>query len=232
MGTDAGAETGPYGVLERDSGSRSRQAVAEELFTAHYPKLAGWVRRLVDDDETAHEIASEAFVRLLSKWTSPDKLESPQSYLYMIATNLVRDHWRKMERERRAFSKAAAGSDAEPFSDPSQDVDVRALLAALPDRLREPFLLHYYGGFGVREIAAQLKKPEGTIKADLFHARARLKELLASGTGPMPVQRSAGASGKASDAAGDASDAAGNASDAAGKEGRGGRRGLRRTNAG
>src|ERR1700722_16077460 len=50
LGTDAGAETGPYGVLERDSGSRSRQAVAEELFTAHYPKLAGWVRRLVDDD--------------------------------------------------------------------------------------------------------------------------------------------------------------------------------------
>ena len=225
MGVDGGAETGPYAIVTEVSGTGARRMLAEQLFAAHYPKLAGWVRRLVDDDDTAHEIASEAFVRLLSKWTSPDKLDSPQSYLYMIATNLVRDHWRKMERERRAFSKAAAGSDAEPFSDPSQDVDVRALLAALPDRLREPFLLHYYGGFGVREIAAQLKKPEGTIKADLFHARARLKELLASGTGPMPVQRSAGGSGKASDAPG-------KASDGAGKEGRGGRRGLRRTNAG
>ena len=217
MGADAGAETGPYGILTKDSGSRSRQVVAEELFTAHYPKLAGWVRRLVDDDETAHEIASEAFVRQgLSKWTSPDKLESPQSYLYMIATNLVRDHWRKMERERRAFSRAAAGTDPEPFSDPSQDVDVRELLAALPDRLREPFLLHYYAGFGIREIAAQLKKPEGTIKADLFHARARLKEALAERmTGPFPIQRQAEATGDASE-----------------KKGRGARRGLRRTNAG
>ncbi len=206
MGTDAGAETGPYSVLTRDSGKRSRETAAEELFAAHYPKLAGWVRRLVDDDETAHEIASEAFVRLLAKWTTPDKLESPQSYLYMIATNLVRDHWRKMERERRAFTKAAAGTDPEPFADPSQDVDVRALLAALPDRLREPFLLHYYAGFGIREIALQLKRPEGTIKADLYHARAKLKEALAErGTGPMrtvPGPRPGGAAGPEADTRG------------------------------
>jgi RNA polymerase sigma-70 factor, ECF subfamily len=248
LGTDAGAETGPYSILTRDSGSRSRQVVAEELFTAHYPKLAGWVRRLVDDDETAHEIASEAFVRLLSKWTSPDKLESPQSYLYMIATNLVRDHWRKMERERRAYSKAAAGTDPEPFSDPSQDVDVRELLAALPDRLREPFLLHYYAGFGIREIALQLKKPEGTIKADLFHARGRLRDALAErgavpGGRPVPAQRPgsapAGAPGMGVAAAGRPGDAPDTyvhamepAGDASAKKGRGIRRGLRRTDAG
>ena len=214
MGTDAGAETGPYGIVADTSGADARRMVAEQLFTVHYPKLAGWVRRLVDDDETAHEIASEAFVRLLSKWTSIDKVDSPQSYLYMIATNLVRDHWRKMERERRAFTKAAAGTDPEPYSDPSQDVDIRELLSALPARLREPFLLHYYAGFGVKEIAAQLKKPEGTIKADLYHARAKLKEMLAQrATGPMPIQ------GRRNDAG------------PQGKEGNGGRQGWGRTNA-
>jgi RNA polymerase sigma-70 factor (ECF subfamily) len=187
LGTDAGAETGPYSILTDAPAKRSRQVAAEELFAAHYPKLAGWVRRLVDDDETAHEIASEAFVRLLGKWTSPDKLESPQSYLYMIATNLVRDHWRKLERERRAITRVTAGTDPEPFADPSQDVDVRELLSGLPDRLREPFLLHYYAGFSVHEIAVQLKKPDGTIKADLFHARARLKELIAQRSGGYPV---------------------------------------------
>jgi RNA polymerase sigma-70 factor, ECF subfamily len=199
VGTDAGAETGPYAVVTGAHGADARRGRAEELFAAHYPKLAGWVRRLVDDDETAHEIASEAFVRLLSKWTSPDKLESPQSYLYMIATNLVRDHWRKLERERRAISKATAGTDPEPYNDPSQDVDIRALLGELPARLREPFLLHYYAGFGVKEIAAQLKKPEGTIKADLYHARARLKEAIrqATATGPMPVQQPGGPHGAA-----------------------------------
>jgi len=185
VGTDASAETGPYSTVS--SGTGARQALAEQLFSANYPKLAGWVRRLVDDDDTAHEIASEAFVRLLSKWTSPAKLDNPQSYLYMIATNLVRDHWRKTERERRAMRSVTAGVEAEPFSDPAQDVDVRELIQRLPARLRDPFLLHYYAGFGIREIAVLLKRPEGTIKADLYHARARLKEALAErGAGRKP----------------------------------------------
>src|SRR5713226_8648654 len=124
------------------------RAAAEDLFNASYPRLAGWVRRLVDDDETAHEIASEAFTRLLARWSG---LDNPHSYLYMIATNLVRDHWRKTGRERRE---------------------------ALPARLRSACRLHYYAGFGVREVAVMLGRPEGTIKADLHHARARLKAAL------------------------------------------------------
>ena len=153
----------------------SDRAAVEELFNACYPRLAGWVRRLVDDDETAHEIASEAFTRLLARWTG---LDSPQSYLYMIATNLVRDHWRKAGRERRALRTASAGITEDAVHHPSQDVDVRALIQALPDRLRNPFLLHYYGGYPVRDVAALLGRPEGTVKADLYHARARLRAAL------------------------------------------------------
>jgi RNA polymerase sigma-70 factor, ECF subfamily len=196
VSSDAGAETGPYAVVTENPGTRG--ALAEQLFTANYPKLAGWVRRLVDDDETAHEIASEAFVRLLSKWTSPDKLDNPQSYLFMIATNLVRDHWRKAERERRAMRNVTAGSDPEPSTNPAQDVDVRELIAGLPAKLRDPFLLHYYAGFGIKEISALVKRPEGTVKADLYHARAKLKEALAereSGTesgGPSDGRRRGG----------------------------------------
>jgi RNA polymerase sigma-70 factor, ECF subfamily len=144
----------------------------EDLFRSVYPKLAGWARRLVDDDDTAHEIASEAFVRLLSRWT---KVDSPKSYLYVVATNLIRDHWRKAERERRAIRSFAADTAADPVTYPAQDVDVRSLIASLPPRLRDPFLLHYYGGFRVRELAGLYRRPEGTIKADLFAARARLK---------------------------------------------------------
>ncbi len=59
---------------------------------------------------------------------------------------------------------------------------MRELIAALPARLRDPFLLHYYAGFGIKEISALLKRPEGTIKADLYHARAKLKEALAEAT--------------------------------------------------
>jgi DNA-directed RNA polymerase specialized sigma24 family protein len=62
---------------------------------------------------------------------------------------------------------------AEPVIYPTQDVDVRHLIASLPPRLREPFLLHDYGGFGIKEIAGLLRKPDGTIKADLFAAAGR-----------------------------------------------------------
>ena len=165
-------------VNQRSTAARLRASdheAVEELFNACYPRLAGWVRRLVDDDETAHEIASEAFTRLLSRWTG---LDNPQSYLYMIATNLVRDHWRKTGRERNAIRVITAAGPADPAYHPAQDVDVRALIQALPERLRSPFLLHYYGGFGLKEVALMLGRPEGTIKADLFNARARLKVAL------------------------------------------------------
>jgi RNA polymerase sigma-70 factor (ECF subfamily) len=157
----------------------SDRDAAEALFNACYPRLAGWVRRLVDDDDTAHEIASEAFTRLLARWTS---LDNPQSYLYMIATNLVRDHWRKAGRERKALQAVSVGATDLGYQ-PAQDVHVRALIEALPDRLRSPFLLHYYGGLPIREVAALLGKPEGTIKADLFAARARLRSAMGDADG-------------------------------------------------
>jgi RNA polymerase sigma-70 factor (ECF subfamily) len=138
------------------------------------------VRRLVDNDDTAHEIASEAFTRLLSRWTS---LDNPQSYLYMIATNLVRDHWRKTGRERRALRAVSAVPAREAVHYPAQDVDVRALIATLPDRLRQPFLLYHYAGLPVREVASLLGRPEGTIKADLHQARARLRSALGEAHG-------------------------------------------------
>jgi RNA polymerase sigma-70 factor (ECF subfamily) len=160
--------------------SKADWAAAEELFSSSYPRLAGWVRRLVDDDDTAHEIASEAFTRLLARWST---LENPQSYLYMIATNLIRDHWRKTERERRALRTVTASASSDPVSHPDEDVDVRNLIQDLPQRMRNAFLLHYYAGFGVREVATLLGRPEGTIKADLFQARNRLKATMGESDG-------------------------------------------------
>jgi RNA polymerase sigma-70 factor (ECF subfamily) len=148
---------------------------AGELFTACYPRLAGWVRRLVDTDEDAHDIAAEAFARLLGRWSGVD---NPRGYLYMIAANLVSDHWRKTGREQRAIQHLAAAASCAR----APEADVRALIEALPPRLRAAFLLHHYAGFEVRQIAAMTGRPEGTIKADLHHARARLKAAL-TGTG-------------------------------------------------
>jgi RNA polymerase sigma-70 factor, ECF subfamily len=158
------------------SAARTDADRAEELFKRDYAKLVGWIRHLVNDDDTAHEIASEAFVRLLSGHI---RVDAPVKYLYMIAANLVRDRWRRTQRERRAFGRVAAATAIESVVHPTQDVEVRHLIASLPPRLRDPFLLYYYGGLGIRDVAGLLRRPEGTIKADLFAARATLKTALA-----------------------------------------------------
>ncbi|MEU0070429.1 RNA polymerase sigma factor [Streptomyces sp. NPDC006332] len=150
---------------------RSREKAASELFAALYPRLAGWCRRLVDDDETAHEIASEAFTRLWGRWTA---VTEPRGFLYVTAANLVRDHWRKLERERGAVRRATVEAALRP---PPQQTDpsVRLLVQALPERLRVPILLHYYADMPIRQVSALTGRKEGTVKADLHAARELLR---------------------------------------------------------
>ncbi|MFE0520547.1 RNA polymerase sigma factor [Streptomyces sp. NPDC058954] len=150
---------------------RSREKVASELFAALYPRLAGWVRRLVDDDETAHEIASEAFTRLWARWTT---VAEPNGFLYVTAANIVRDHWRKLERERRAVRRAKTEAAVAPHPEQT-DPSVRLLVQSLPERLRVPILLHYYADMPIREVAALTGRREGTVKADLHAARELLR---------------------------------------------------------
>ncbi|MEU3336381.1 RNA polymerase sigma factor [Streptomyces sp. NPDC002144] len=150
---------------------RSREKAASELFAALYPRLAGWCRRLVDDDETAHEIASEAFTRLWARWTA---VTEPRGFLYVTAANLVRDHWRKLERERRAVRRA---TNEVAVSAPTEQADpsVRLLVQSLPERLRVPILLHYYADMPIREVSVLTGRKEGTVKADLHAARELLR---------------------------------------------------------
>jgi len=163
------------GVNVEDGTIRSRNRAASALFHAEYPRLAGWCRRLVDDPDTAHEIASEAFVRLWSRWSG---VEDPRGFLYVTATNLVRDHWRKAERERRATRRSFVRRPAADEQVAQPDTELRVLVRSLPDGMRAAVLLHYYADFPVREVAALLNRKEGTVKSDLHRARARLREEL------------------------------------------------------
>jgi RNA polymerase sigma-70 factor, ECF subfamily len=142
-----------------------------DLFTTTYPRLAGWVRRLVDDDDTAHEIASEAFTRLMSHWSSPD---DPHAYVYKIATNLVNDHWRRTRRERQALRGIAAQRQQSPAG-PDSGMNLRVLLEALPTHQRIAVVLHYLAGLPIHDVALAVGRPEGTVKSDLHQARMRLR---------------------------------------------------------
>lgn len=144
----------------------------QELFTSQYPRLAGWVRRMVDEDETAHEIAAEAFTRMMSRWSLPD---NPLAYLYRTATNLVTDHWRRTARERRAIRTVAGDQRLAGDERPEAASELRAMLEPLSERQRTAVVLHYLAGFPVHEVARIVGRPDGTVKSDLSQARARLR---------------------------------------------------------
>ncbi len=150
----------------------TRDEAARVLWNLHYAPLAGWCASLVGDREAAHDIAAEAFTRLLSRWVT---VHDPKGYLYVTATNLVRDRWRREQRDRKLCERL---EQTTPTSTPAADPWLRDLVERLPERMRVPVLLHYYADMSIAEVAAALHRPEGTIKRVLHDARARLHSML------------------------------------------------------
>lgn len=151
----------------------ARDNAARELWIAHYGQLAGWCAGLVGSTEVAHDIASEAYTRLLAKWGT---VREPKAFLYVVALNLVRDHWRKEQRERSALQQLHAMPTAADVM--IADPWLRHAVEALPHRLRAPVLLHYYADLPIRDVARALRRPQGTVKRALFDARSRLHSML------------------------------------------------------
>ncbi len=146
----------------------SRDEAARALWAEHYPRLAGWTRALVGDPDIAHDIAAEAFARLLGKWVT---VREPKAFLYTVAGNLARDHWRSTDRDRRLVDRVGAVTTT---SASASDPWLRDLVERLPERLRMPVLLHYYADLPVSAVATALRRPEGTVKRALSEGRAAL----------------------------------------------------------
>ena len=139
------------------------------VFHEHYGALAGWCAGLTGSHQIGEEIADEAFIRLLSRWRA---VREPRAYLYTVAGNLTRDHWRQERREQRALKLFAE----QPASrDTFAAREIRDVVERLPSRLRSPVLLHFYADLSIAQIAASLHRPQGTIKRQLAEARALLE---------------------------------------------------------
>jgi RNA polymerase sigma factor (sigma-70 family) len=167
------------GVLVAGRDRVDVEAAVRQVYDAHYARLAGWTAKLVGDRDLAHDLATEAFLKLLRDFGSVD---DPRAWLYTVTANLVRDHWRKRGREAVAYQRHEAGrDDFVPDADHATRMSVREAVQALPDRLRVVVMLHYFADLPVATVARQLEKSEGTVKRDLFDARQRLSAILGEG---------------------------------------------------
>ena len=111
----------------------------EVLYRAQFGPLSGYAQSLTGDPGVAVDIAQEAFTRLLARWRS---VRDARAWLFFVATNLARDYWRGLARDRDLTDRAACGAVASPAHDPW----LRDLVERLPSRQRQAVLLHYYAG--------------------------------------------------------------------------------------
>jgi len=139
-----------------------------ELYRSQFGQLSGYAASLTGDPVAAVDIAQEAFTRLLARWR---RVRDARAWLFFVATNLTRDHWRGLVRDRELTERAGQGQrEIMPAADPW----LRDLVDRLPPRQRQAILLHYYADISIEEIARLLHVPVGTVKRRLHDGRNSL----------------------------------------------------------
>lgn len=143
-----------------------------------------YVYRTCGNAATADDVVQESFLRLLAR---PKILVDPaiaRPYLYRIASNLIRDRWRK--RPRRLLDKPASRFESDPATRDrvghERDVrvrrDVQAVLDQLNRRERALVWLAHVDGYRHREIAEILGLRTASVKVLLHRAKTKLTRLL------------------------------------------------------
>lgn len=150
----------------------------ERLFHLYHTPLVRYLTRRLGDRDWAEEVAQETFLRALRQ----DRLTSERSWLFAVATNLVRDEARKDERRRRHLQLLADEQrDAlvEPVVVDAERAHEQALARRAVDALAEKdrlALLMKEEGLNYTEIAEALGLSVGSIGTTLSRARRRLAE--------------------------------------------------------
>ena len=143
------------------------------FFNETRPRLLRALAVLADDLADAEDALQEAYVRAAARW---ERLDEPEAWVRTVARNLPRDGFRRRKVRERARRRLGP-PDARPGPDPTS-VAVVSALRALPPEQRDALALHYLLDMTVDQVAQELGRPTGTVKAQLARGRARMAMLL------------------------------------------------------
>lgn len=164
-------------ALRSTSAARTDRADSvEQLYRDHHGWLRALLQRKLGDVQHAADLAHDAFVTLLRSRpaaAAPQALREPRAYLRTVAHGLVVDHIRRQTLERAYLEALARQPAAQACSEEERLIvlqalqRVDALLAALPVRAREVFLLSQLEGLDYAQIAERLGVSLRTVKRDM-----------------------------------------------------------------
>jgi RNA polymerase sigma-70 factor (ECF subfamily) len=156
----------------------------EDAFEAEFAPLHRYLARRLGGS-VADDVAAETFAIAFRTWDRLDPTRPVRPWLYGIAANLVRHHWRKERRMLRAYARtcvdpvhADEDTAVERVAAEARHRELADALASLRPGEREILLLHAWAELTDSEIAGALCLPLGTVKSRLSRARERLRNQL------------------------------------------------------
>jgi len=160
-------------------------AMDNEQFAAFYARSArslwAYVARVSRDPALADDLTQESYVRFLCADHPLDGEVAARRYLFRIATNLLRDYWRRprsssideMPEELFKAKCGVAQSDLQAMLEPA--------MALIRPRDRQLLWLAYAEGYSHHEIAEVTGLASASIRLLLFRARRKMARLLRQG---------------------------------------------------
>jgi RNA polymerase sigma-70 factor (ECF subfamily) len=153
------------------------------LYREHAPRLRRRLRARLGSAEDANDLIQDAFARLLGARPS-DGLREPGAFLNRIVRNLL------VDRSRRLFARPphiTLEIEAEVAVPPDQGQQIeldqmreryRQVVAQLPPRMREVFILHRIEGLSYKQIAVRLDISVRTVEWHIAEAIVRISREL------------------------------------------------------
>jgi RNA polymerase sigma-70 factor (ECF subfamily) len=192
------ASTGQADVIDRADMERlatGHDAALNDLMDRHATPLFHFLCRMLGNEDDANDLAQETFVRVFRARASFRSGEKFSTWLYTIAANLARNHFRwrarhpqvSLEVESPETGQALGGTI--PARDPAPNEQtlaaeragaVRAAVGRLPEDLREAIVLCEWEERSVAEAAVILETTPKAVESRLYRARQILRERLKS----------------------------------------------------
>ena len=158
----------------------------ETIVSAHHGEICRYLRRVVGSaGEHADDLSQETFLRAYRAYASLPRDANVRAWLFSIATNLVKNHFRSEVRRRRAY--AEVGVMAHDVTEVAPDTDavsretgalVEAAVRRLPLKQRLAFTQRKIHGLDYAAISESLGCSTESARAHVFQALRKIRAVL------------------------------------------------------
>jgi len=163
------------------------EASAErELYDAHVDRVFRLAYRMAGESDLAQDFVQETFIKVYSRLATFRGESALSTWITSIALSVALNGLRKVKRFRQreaGLEEAVTVTETRRRTEPDLHIRMRDAIDKLPEGYRTVFVMHDMEGYTHEEIGSALGVQSGTSKAQLFRARAKLREALADFAG-------------------------------------------------